>query len=104
MSSGTKVRRGEPCEPWGGDLAANAVAGLRYSLARPVLVAQVEQPEVDQPFARVVHDIDVQPARRHRAAQRTFGPELDCHAKLTEAACARRPLGRISLEGSQMFL
>ena len=73
-------------------------------LGAPLLVAHVEQRQVDQPLAGIVDDVEVEPRDAEGAAQRAGGVELDGDAQLAQAPRALRPLGRIARQRLEVRL
>ena len=77
---------------------------LRHRLGAPLLVAHVEQRQVDQPLAGIIDDVEVEPRDAESAAQGAGRLELDGDAHLAKAAGALRPLGRIARQGVEVRL
>ncbi len=65
---------------------------------------EVEQWQVEQPLARIVDDVDVEPAGRESAAQPPGGRVLDGDAQLAQAPRALRPARRRAGQLGQVLL
>ena len=71
---------------------------------RPLGEIQFQQRQVEQPLARIVDDIDVQPPRAERALQERGRAVLDGDAQLADAPRALGPLRRVGGQRGQVLL
>ena len=94
-----RIDGGEKLKPIAGRRRARAFAGQRNGLPRPLLVAQIEQRQVEQPFARIIHDVDVERVRAERAPNRIRRLVFDGEAQLADLP---RALGPARLGGREL--
>src|SRR5262245_30453955 len=78
------VERGEEREPGALRLATRARLGLCQGLLRPCPKRELQQRQVDQPFAGIVDDVEMNPAMAERAPQGVAGGVLDAETQLTD--------------------
>ena len=98
------AERGRIGEPGPSRLAA--VPGLRRGdcLARPGRKRLLKQREVDQPFAGIVDDVEVEAAGSDQAPQRTGRRVFDADAQLADPPRAHGPLRWVFCKLAQMLL
>src|SRR5262249_57721624 len=97
------VERGEEREPGALRLATRARLGLCQGLLRPCPKRELQQRQVDQPFAGIVDDVEMNPAMAERAPQGVAGGVLDAQTQLTDLACAVRPARRLGNQFAHML-
>ena len=68
----------------------------REGTVRPCAIVEIDQPQIQQPFARVVDDVDMQPVDANAALQEAARQVFDRHAELADAARALGPVGRFA--------
>ena len=72
--------------------------------ARPFVEIEIEQRQVEQPFARIIDDIDVQPVVAKLTLPEALGFILDGDAHLAEAPGALRPGAFLAGQGGDVAL
>ena len=73
-------------------------------LLRPCLKVQRQKPKVHQPFAGVIHNIQMHCPRPLKPGQKARGPHAQRQAQFTDRACAIRPGRRPASDGRKMGL
>ena len=79
------------CVPFRGDAGAMRLARQRERLRRPFGVALPQQRQVEQPFAGIVDDVEIEPAASEAALEEARQFIVDDNAKLAHAPCRIRP-------------
>ena len=100
----SRARAGSSVARWrcqrAASIGARAAARELQRIGRPLRIARGEQRQVEQPFARIVHDVERERAVARAAPRRLI---LDDEAKLADAAGRLRPAPLVG-ERAQMRL
>ena len=102
--AGIWIDRAQEFEPRLGGAMCVPRARAPNRIRRPGLVALLQQWQVDQPFAGVVDDIEVEAGDAEEAAQGLRGAEFDRYAELAQALGAFGPLRGILPKRFQVLL
>ena len=102
--AGIRIDRAQEFEPRLGGAMRVPRARAPNRIRRPGLVALLQQWQVDQPFAGVVDDIEVEAGDAEEAAQGLRGAKLDRYAELAQALGAFGPLRGILPKRFQVLL
>ena len=101
---GDGIDRGKELQPVLGGFGAHRLARLRNRLARPLLIAQVQQRQIEKPLARIIDDVEVHRLRAERAPDHVGGRKLDRQAKLADVPRSFGPFRRWAGQLSEVAL